>query len=106
MNLIRIFTNSNRWIKNGRARYKDGTDVPFTSRYGEKLKEPWFFSLHGAVSFYTTQETDSRDKVMHRLSKAIAQYTGKSMYVAEFNDSMDTSFDDLMAVLRIYNKLQ
>lgn len=106
MNLTRIFTNPNRWIKNARARYKDGSPVPYSSKYGETVKEPWSFSLYGAVSFYTKQETDSRDKVIQRLSKAIERYTGKSMFVAEFNDSLDTSFEDLLNVIKIYNQIR
>jgi len=105
MNLLRIFTNQNRWIKNARARYKDGSLVPFTIKYGEKEKEPWSFSLYGAVSFYASAESETRDRIMAKLSQAIEIYTGKSMYVAEFNDSMDTSFEDLIAVLKIYNKI-
>jgi len=105
MNLIKIFTNQNRWIKNGMAKYRDGTNVPYTHPYGMKIKEPWFFSLQGAVSFYTDPETDSRNKVMNKLSKAISLYTGRPMFVAQFNDNPDTSFEDLVNVLKIYNKL-
>jgi hypothetical protein len=106
MNLIKIFTNQNRWLKNARAKYKDGSDVPFSYLYGDKPKEPWSFSLHGAVSYYTEPESDARNKTMKKLSKAIERHTGRNMFVAEFNDSPDTSFEDLMTVLKIYNKIQ
>lgn len=106
MNLNKIFTNPNRWMKNGRAKYRDGSSVPFCIKYGEKIKEPWSFSLYGAVSFFSDQETDLRSKTMGLLSKAISIYSGRDMFVAEFNDSPDTSFDDITAVIRIYNKLK
>lgn len=106
MNLLRLFTNENRWLKNGMAKYKDGSSVPFTYLYNSNIKEPWSFSLQGAVSFYTEPESDSRNKIMAKLSKAIASYTGKQRFVAEFNNDPDTSFQDLISVLKIYNKLQ
>jgi hypothetical protein len=104
MNLIKIFNNSNRWLKGARAKYKDGSDVPFTYPYGDKPKEPWAFSLQGAVTYYSEAESDSRNKVMSKLSNAIEKYKGRRMFVAEFNDSPDTSFDDLINVLKIYGK--
>jgi hypothetical protein len=106
MNLIKIFNNPNRWIKNGFAKYKDGTPVPFCYPYGDKPKEPWAMSLYGAIAYYTEPDSDTRNKVMSRLSQAIERYTGKNMFVAEFNDLPDTSFEDLTKVLQIYSKLQ
>lgn len=105
MNLLKIFNNPNRWIKHAYAKYKDGTNVPFSYPYGDKPKEPYSLSLYGAVAYYTEPDSDSRSKIMNRLSQAIERYTGKSMFVAEFNDKPDTSFEDLLQVLKIYSKL-
>jgi hypothetical protein len=106
MNLSKIFTNKNRWHQNGRAINKDGTNFSFTKKWKEDVKEPMSFSLHGAVTYYSEAESQSRSKIMSRLSKAIEIYTGKNLFVAEFNDSPDTSFEDIQNVIKIYNRLQ
>lgn len=106
MNLIKIFVNPNRWLRGGFARMKDGTPYEYTRQWKDNTQEPQAFSLHGAVAYYTEPESGARQKVMARLSKAIEKHTGKSMYVAEFNDSPSTTFEDLTAVIKIYNTIR
>lgn len=106
MNLTKIFVNKNRWLKDGFAENKDGTPFSFTRKWKENSPEPYRFSLHGAVAYFTEPDSGARQKVMDRLSKAIERYTGKSMYVAEFNNSVSTSFEDLTQVIKIYNSIR
>lgn len=106
MNLTKIFVNQNRWLKDGFAENKDGTKYSFTRLWKDNPPEPYKFSLHGAVAYFTEPESGSRQKAMERLSQAIERYTGKNMYVAEFNNSPDTSFEDLTNVIKIYNSLR
>jgi len=106
MNLIKIFVNPNRWLKDGFAQDKNGKSHSFTNLWRDNPPEPYKFSLQGAVAYFTEPESDSRRKVMARLSKAIEKHTGKNMYVAEFNNSPDTSFEDLTKVIQIYNNIR
>jgi hypothetical protein len=106
MNLNKIFTNKNKWLQNGRALNKDGSNFSFTRKWKEDVKEPICFSLHGAITYFSEPESQSRSKIMSKLSKAIGLYTGKNFFVAQFNDSPDTSFEDILNVIKIYNKLQ
>lgn len=106
MNLTKLFINSNRWIKNGYAEYKDGSKYSYTRPYNEKTPEPYKFSLYGAVCYFTEPDSGARQKVAARLSKAIERYTGKSLYIAEFNDNPATTFEDLSNVIKIYNNIK
>lgn len=106
MNLTKLFVNPNRWIKNGYAQYKDGTRYSFTRPYNEKHAEPYKFSLYGAMCYFTDADSGARQKVAARLSKAIERYTGKNMFIAEFNDNPDTTFEDLSQVIKIYNTIK
>jgi hypothetical protein len=106
MNLNKIFTNKNRWMQNGRALNKDGSNFSFVRKWKEDVKEPICFSLYGAVTYFTEPESQSRSKIISKLSKAIEMYTGKNLFVAEFNDSPDTSFEDIQNVIKIYSRLQ
>lgn len=105
MNLLRIFVNQNRWIKNGFARHKDGTPVEFEFPAGSNPKDPWFFSLHGAVAWYT-EPGQIRQRLMDRLREAVAVHTGRNMYVAEFNNHPDTKFEDIIEVVKIASKVR
>lgn len=106
MNLTKIFVNSNRWLKNGFAEYKDGRKFQYTGPWKDNPPEPYKFSLQGAIAYFTEQDSGARQKVTARLSKAIERYTGKNLYIAEFNDSPDTSFEDLSQVIKIYNTIR
>jgi hypothetical protein len=106
MNLNKIFVNSNRWIKDGFARMKDGSAYQYTRQYKDTGPEPYYFSLQGAVCYYTDPDSSARQKVMARLGKAIERHTGKRMYVSEFNNSPDVSFDDLSQVIKIYSTIR
>jgi hypothetical protein len=81
MNLNKIFTNKNKWLQNGRALNKDGSNFSFTRKWKEDVKEPICFSLHGAVTYFSEPESQSRSKIMSKLSKAIGLYTGKNFFV-------------------------
>ena len=106
MNLIKIFVNPNRWLREGFATMKDGTPYQYTRQWKETSPEPQAFSLQGAVAYFTEPDSSARQKVMSRLSKAIERHTGKNMYVAEFNNSPSTTFEDLTSVINIYNKIR
>lgn len=106
MNLTKIFVNQNRWLKDGFAQYKNGAEYKFTHAWKDNPPEPYKFSLHGAIAYFTEPESGARQKVVERLSRAIERYTGKRMRVAEFNNSPDTSFEDLTNVIKIYSTIR
>src|SRR5688500_4651227 len=103
MNLTKIFLTPQRWIKGTSAINKDGSPVSFTQKWGENPKEPYAFSLQGAVAWHSEPD-QTRIQIMDRLSSAISAYTGRTHYVAQWNDLPETTFEDLMNVLKIYNK--
>ena len=39
MNLNKIFTNKNKWLQNGRALNKDGSNFSFTRKWKEDVKK-------------------------------------------------------------------
>lgn len=110
MRLSNFFKSSSTWSKTADAVDTDGNIVPlsaFPSRYfeeGVKLKS---LSLQGAVAYFFSyeREPESRMRILDKLKKAIEIHTGKNMYVAQFNNHHDTTFDDVKKVISIAEKL-
>lgn len=106
MNITRIIYAPHRWTKNTAARDKNGNPYPTIFPYPSEIdhnKNIASYSLQGVLTFYCPDNT--REQYVRKLSKAIEIYTGKKKYIAEFNDSPSTTYEDIMAVCRIMNKL-
>ncbi len=106
MNLSQIFVNERKWTQNAPARDKNGKLITFTAPWDHNTDKNYLriidsWSLYGAVAFFNGAESE----VARRLKKAIERYTGKNLYIAEFNDSIDTSFEDVKKVIKIFNQL-
>lgn len=108
-----LITKPDKWTKGALGRTKEGRavqnfDVLFTSNpwtgeseerdFAEGVKA---FSLHGALVH--CYDIDRREQICDKLRKAIIQYTGKSLHVAEFNNLPETTFKDVQTVVRIAN---
>lgn len=112
MNLHKVFASKSRWTQGCNAVSSEGSVVPFTVNtiidQNKMLAKIAAFSLQGAVSWFFPYERDAerRARVMDGLRRAIKQYTGKNLYVSEFNDDPSTTYDDIKAVLKIYDKLK
>lgn len=105
MNIARILYASHRWTKNTAARDKNGNPYPTTVVYNQNAdhnKNIASYSLYGVLVFYAD---GTREQYAKKLSQAIEKYTGKKMYIAEFNDSPSTTYEDILAVCKIMAKL-
>jgi hypothetical protein len=114
MKISSLLHNESRWTQNCIARDKEGkslkdintfylqrVDKKGNIYYQEFRNEDlaYSYSLQGSV--IRCYDIDERENVMHKLSAAIEQYTGKNYYVAQFNDLSDTTFEDIKKVLKI-----
>ena len=111
MRLNKFFNHKNKWTKNAQARNGLGETINFMEfsqdSANEKQNRVEKLSLYGALAYFYSQEREpeNREKEMMKLKKAIQTYTKKNMFIAEFNDAKETSFEDVQKVLEIYEKL-
>lgn len=110
MTIGQVISKKSQWTQGTDARDKNGNPInvrSFDFFNPPRLKDIASFSLQGAVSFLYSSDRfmDKRLDVMRKLRKAIRQYTGKDLYVAAFNDSHTTTFEDVQAVLKIFKKI-
>lgn len=106
--LISFFKSKNYWVQNAFAVDKDGNPINLNINTEHEETRIYAMSLHGAIAYLFSfeREGDRRIQVMNRISKAIAIYKKKNMYIAEFNNSEQTSFEDIQAVLKIANEIR
>jgi hypothetical protein len=99
--LIQFFRTPSTWLQNAMALNTDGELVNLNEFPSETKIQA--LSLHGAVAhlFSYEREPERRQKVMDRLSKAIRKHTGKSYFVAEYNNLPTTTFEDIKTILKI-----
>lgn len=65
----------------------------------DPTKECNAYSLYGAITHL--YNGNSQAEIFSKLSKAIREYTGTSIRVADFNDSPATTYEDVKKVLTI-----
>jgi hypothetical protein len=104
--LLNFFKNKNYWLKNGFAADANGHLLDL-NMFTNDMKV-YKLSLHGAIAylFPYEKEPEKRSFVLNKLSKAISIYTKKSMFVAQFNDAKETSFEDVINVLKIADSIK
>lgn len=104
-----LLAKPERWTQGALGRRADGSavnnfDILFTTNAAGHTEEHdnaadvKAFSLHGAVVRCYTPDT--REKVLEKLRAAIRQITGKTPYIAQFNDSPETTFGLIAQVVR------
>jgi hypothetical protein len=116
MKLSSLLNRENRWTQHCLGRDKNGNalkslDTYFVAKFDkngkifyQEFKQDELavsYSLYGAV--VKCCPLDDHENTMHKLSEAIRRYTGKNLWVAQFNDGLDTKFEDIKAVLKIAN---
>lgn len=103
MRLLRIFSSPSCWAKNCVAINNDGKKTgingPYTDNQMDMLQHIKQFSLYGAISFFFPHQEERAD-MMNSLRRGIASYTGKNMSVAAFNDAPETTYEDLIRVIK------
>lgn len=114
MKITSVLTKENKWTKNCLARDKDGKpmtslDTFFLAKfdkdgniYYQEFHQDELaasFSLQGAVIH--CYPIDDHEHVMNKLSQAISSYSKKKLYVAQFNDHPDTTYEDVISVARM-----
>ncbi len=109
MNLRKVFILESKWTQGCAARDGNGKplDLTFINRdIPKQVKLLESFSLQGAVAWYFPFETrtEERYRILDKLRNAVRKYTGKDVYVAEFNDDPKTTFEDIQKVLKIAEK--
>lgn len=109
MRLKNFFKSPSSWVKGYLA--VDMNDDPINlNEYTEfemrdrKIKA---MSLHGAIGYFYSyeREPEQRNKIIAKIRKAIEKHTGKNLYIAQFNNAETTSFEDIVSVLKIADKI-
>jgi hypothetical protein len=103
-NLLKFFKFASAWSKKYDALDKDGRPIDLNC-FSSSDDRVYSLSLQGAIAYFFSYEKspDKRNIEMQKLSKAIEKYTGKKMYVAEFNKREETTHEDILNVLKIAN---
>lgn len=90
--LRELFRTPSRWCKGSLARSSTGEEV---QPRGTKAAK---FCLVGAV--YRVYPPTKRWRVEEELSHSIGKVTGRARDIVEFNDDMETTFEDIRKVLK------
>lgn len=107
MKLSKFFHNESKWTKGCLGRDKEGRAINsfnIIHRDGREIdlgKDAVSFSLYGAVA--RLYSGDGQSDVILKLGDAARAYTGRKVWLAEFNDSSETTFADIQAVLELAN---
>jgi hypothetical protein len=107
MKISRLLLNEDKWTKNALARKKDGTPIPSLNiihKDGKEIdpsREAVCWSLYGAIVHL--YNGDGQQEVFLKLGDIIRKYKSQKIYLAQFNDSSETSFEDIQAVLELAN---
>ena len=109
MRLSNFFKTPSSWIKGNLAVDMDNIPINMMA-YSEiemrdrKIKA---MSLHGALGYFYNfeKEPERRNKMMNNLRKAISFYSGKNYNIAEYNNLESTTFEDIVKVIKIAEKL-
>lgn len=103
--LIQFFRIKSYWVQNVMAVDSDGNVINL-NEFTPEIKVH-ACSLQGAVAYLYSYEKESerRQKILEKLSKAIRKYTGKSYFVAEYNNLPTTTFEDIQKVLKIAEQI-
>ena len=108
MKISQLFYRENKWMKGGLAKTKNGSiinNLNIRNCAGgveiNPARECVAYSLYGAIAHLYTNEGLS--DVSMKLSDAVKRYTGKAVYVAQFNDDPSTTFSDIKKVLSLAN---
>lgn len=113
MKLSRVITRGSQWAQNCDALTKDGQRAYVNEHRLDEQPRPKDFkaySLYGAIAIFEPYErgddiNPARDKHMSKLRRAIEQVTGKCYSVAEFNNRIDTTFEQVEKVIKLSEKL-
>ncbi len=104
MKLSQIFTKPENWTQNCLARDKGGRAVSLDIMHYENGNElnlgqnAKSFSIYGAIA--NNFNVDARDIVTAKLRDAIKWYTKTNLSIGAFNDSPETKFEDVVAVIK------
>jgi hypothetical protein len=107
MKLSKLLYKESRWTKGCLGRTKDGTPInslDIRHRDGHEYdpsREIESYSLYGAIIHLF--EGDGRQEVILKVGNAVRQYSGRKIWLAQWNDDPMTSFEDVKAVLEIAN---
>lgn len=109
MRLSSFFKTSSCWIKNDLAIDTNGETIDMMAYNPILMKDRKIkaMSLHGAIGYFFNYENDfeRRNRTINTYKKAIEIYTGKNYYIAEFNNRPETSFEDIVKVIKIAEKI-
>jgi hypothetical protein len=107
MRLSSFFKTSSKWTQNAMARNIHGKPINLNEYHPDITKDRDSrveqLSLQGALAFFFSQEREPerREQELMKFRRAIAKYTGQNLYVAEFNNREETTFEDIKAVIKI-----
>lgn len=106
MKISKLLYREDKWAKNCMAVKKDGTKiynlnvVHFPNgTYIDPSKDCVAYSLYGAISHLYSNE--GQQEVATKLGDAVRQYTKSKIWLAEFNNKPETTFEDIKNVLKI-----
>ena len=108
MKIASLLYREDKWCKNCLATTKNGKKLFNLNVHhfedGKTLdpsKECNAYSLYGAITHL--YNGTSQSEIFSKLSKAIREYKGIPMRVAEFNDSPETTYEDIQKVIKLAN---
>jgi len=107
MKLSKLLYSDKKWAQHCLGRTKDG--IPVNSldvihrdgREFDPSRDLEAFSLYGAIIHL--YGGDGQSEVFAKLGDAIRKYSGRKVYLAQWNDEATTTFSDVKAVLEIAN---
>jgi hypothetical protein len=99
--LLNFFKSPIYWRKNCMAVDKNGVELNLNCFTQDS--QVYAMSLQGAIAYLFSfeKEPEKRYSVMNKISKAIVVYTKKNLFIAEFNNRPETTFQDIVNVLKI-----
>lgn len=106
MKISNLLYKEDKWTKNALARNKDGKPIEslnichFANGVSkDPSKDAYSFSLYGAAAHLYSGE--GLQDVLIKLGNAARLHSGKRVWLAEFNDSTSTTFEDIKKVLAL-----
>jgi hypothetical protein len=107
MKISRLLLNESKWTKGCLGRDKNGNPInSFNILHcdGKEVdlgKDAVSFSLYGAV--VRLYQGDGQAEVFLKLGEAVRRYSGRKIWLAQWNDEQETTFADIQAVLELAN---
>jgi hypothetical protein len=104
MRLSQLLYREDKWAKNCMAVKKDGTKLYDLNVYhlpnGEQIdpsKDCVAYSLYGAIAHLYSN--DGQQDVTTKLGNAVREYCKCKIWLSEFNNKPETTFQDIKKVL-------